>query len=350
MTHAAKVTPSTLMRVWAILVVGTACTQAIGQPVSQAQSGGSNSSPTGSEARLLLRARVNTETILSAGQGRPYRILLSVPQGPPPPGGFPVIYVLDGDAWFAMALQIARMREYETLAPAVIVGVAYPSHYFFDAKRRTFDFTPPRSTDSDMQAARIELGGAAQFLSFIDGILKPWVRTSCSCMPGTQVLFGHSLGGLFVLYAMFEKPDSFQVYLAASPSIFFSKRIVLKGEPAFEQNAARKVPRVLLTVGEYEYPKASEALMADYRRYYTTHPEEIPGETATQAVNELFGKQPEDFNMRDDARSLAIRLARHGARVTFTEFPGEEHTSAAVCALNRGIPFALRPEPAHPTG
>jgi hypothetical protein len=29
----------------------------------------------------------------------------------------------------------------------------------------------------------------------------------------------------------------------------------------------------------------------------------------------------------------------------FALFPGEEHTSAAVSALNRGVPFALRPEP-----
>lgn len=33
--------------------------------------------------------------------GRSYRIYVSKPQDPTPPGGFPVLYVLDGDAFFS---------------------------------------------------------------------------------------------------------------------------------------------------------------------------------------------------------------------------------------------------------
>jgi hypothetical protein len=48
--------------------------------------------------------------------------------------------------------------------------------------------------------------------------------------------------------------------------------------------------------------------------------------------------------MAGDARALAERLAKGGAKVRFAYFEGEEPMSAAVSALNRGIPFALRPQ------
>lgn len=337
------------------MVVGAVCTPVIsdtpthaGSPTrtdapAQMQSKDPQAGLGAAVSRLLLRPRTMTETVLTSDRKQSYRILLSVPQGPAPVGGFPVIYVLDGDAWFVMAVQVARMREYETLAPAVIVGIAYPSRYFFDAKRRTLDFTPPHSSDPDMQGDGIQTGGADQFLEFINQVLRPWVRRSCNCTPGTEALFGHSLGGLFVLYAMFHAPESFGVYLAASPTIIFSNRIILHDEPAFERNPRRTAVRLLVTSGEYEYPKESAALMSDYLHYYTAHPEEIPGETPAKAVSELFGAYHSSFSMHDSARDLAHRLAHNGVRATYADFPGEEHTSAAVSALNRGIPFALRP-------
>ena len=299
------------------------------------------------ENRLLLRKRAQTESTLVSKQGRSYRILVSSPEGPDPPGGFPVIYVLDGDAWFGMAVQIARMREYETLAPALIVAVGYPSHFFFDAEGRTFDFTPPNSDGSDPRLEGAQVGGAAQFLSFLNETLKPWVRESFKVNPSRQALYGHSLGGLFVLYAMFNAPESFDTYLAASPSIGISGKALLKDESAFETNAKRVKPRVMVTVGGLELPHRSPGLEADYRRYYTEHPELIPGQTAEQAVKELFSggekRGAVQIDLIGDARELTERLAHSGVRAKFVEFPGEEHMSAGVSALNRGIPFALRP-------
>jgi predicted alpha/beta superfamily hydrolase len=296
--------------------------------------------------RLLLRTRTRSESTLLSKQGRPYRILISSPVGPEPPGGFPVLYVLDGDAWFGIAVEIAKIREYETLAPALIVAVGYPSHFFFDGEGRTFDFTPPNSSASDAQHEGMKVGGAGQFLSFLNETLKPWVGTNYRINPAGQTLFGHSLGGLFVLYALFNAPESFNTYLAASPSILFSEKAVLKGEPAFNGNAARAKVRVLVTVGGLELPHRSLALESDYRRYFALHPEVIPGQTVEQAMNELFAEARKGFSGRDmigEARELAERLARSGLKARFVEFAGEEHMSAGVSALNRGIPFALRP-------
>ena len=110
---------------------------------------------------------------------------------------------------------------------------------------------------------------------------------------------------------------------------------------------ARRNPRLLVTVGELE-ANPSPALTEDYRRYYLAHPESHPGQTADEAVKELFGGgAKKKYDKIADTRSVVERLSRAGVQATFVQFPGEEHMSAAVSALNRGIPFALRP--AQPT-
>lgn len=296
---------------------------------------------------IPLRARTTDEWPLASKQGSEYVIRVSLPQGPAPPGGFPVIYVLDGDAWFGAAVEVARIREYSKLSPAVVVGVAYPNRKFFDPVRRTFDFTPPGAFDADMESEGIKLGGAAQFLDFLDRTLKPQLRARYPLSSEHEALFGHSLGGLFVLYVLFQAPESFETFLAASPSMFFADEIVLKGEPTFVSNPARHSARVLVTAGEFETPKVSPEQLEDYRRYFTANPELIDGQPVSEALEELFAPR-ENVRGRhtaSEACALVGRLRRAGVNAQFALFEGEEHTSAAVSALNRGIPFALRPEP-----
>jgi predicted alpha/beta superfamily hydrolase len=288
----------------------------------------------------LLRARKTSESMMTSRQGRQYRILVSAPSGTPPEKGLPVLYVLDADGWFGTAVEIVKMREYEKLAPTIVVGVASPNHFFFDPSR-TYDFTQPGSADPDFEG--IPLGGADEFLAFLDRKLKPWVRTHYRTDGARQVLFGHSLGGLFALHAMFKEPDGFAIYLAASPHIGFSDKAILKEAAAFETNPQRQTPRLLVTVGELEDHPSPE-LVDDYRRYYTAHPEDIPGMSVAEAIDELF-REPEDksFDKRSETRALVERLVASGVHASFAQFAGEEHMSAAISALNRGIPFALRP-------
>ena len=292
--------------------------------------------------------RTTDEWDLASGAGQGYRIRVSSPQGLAPPGGFPVIYVLDGDAWFGAAVEVARIREYSKLSPAVIVGVAYPDRKFFNAERRTFDFTPPGAVDSDMESEGIKLGGSDEFLAFLNETLKPKVRAKYPVSSEGEALFGHSLGGLFALYALFKAPESFETFIAASPSMFFADEVVLKGELAFEANPARHSVRVLVTAGEFEMPEVSPEQLDDYRRYFTAHPELIDGQPVSEAVAELFAPRENlrGRHMASAACALFVeRLARSGVKASFALFAGEEHTSSAVSALNRGIPFALRPEP-----
>jgi hypothetical protein len=279
------------------------------------------------------------ELTLRSAQGRQYRVQVSVPHAAAPQGGYPVLYVLDGNGWFGPAADVARMREYEKLPPMIVVGIAPAGKAFFDVAR-SYDFTSPGTSDPDFDG--IPLGGADKFLEFLDGVVKPWVSAHYRTDLHRRILFGHSMGGMFVLHAMFKSPGSFDVYLAASPDIPYGSEAILKEAPAFESDPRRTQPRLLVTVGSLE-SGPSPALEDDYRRWYADHPEARPGQTAEQAVAELFPPSEDKYDKAGKTRALVQQLAQSGVSAEFYEFDGDEHMAAAISALNRGIPFALRP-------
>ena len=285
-----------------------------------------------------VRQRAATETTLISEHGLEYRVLVSAPRGPAPEGGFPVFYVLDGDAFFSTAIEIARMREWGRLSPSIIIGVTYPSRSFYDGPRRTYDFTPPGAGDPDFDAS--ELGGANQFLGFLTNELKPWVPAHYSVDPGRQIIFGHSLAGMFVLHAMVTAPRSFDVYLAASPTLRFSNSFIIREVAGFAAHRGGVGARVLITVGTLEGPPGPQQI-DDYRRYFIAHPESTGGLEREEALRQLFPSN--GFNKMRETRRLAQRLSRSGATVSFVAFEGDEHLPAGVSALSLGIPFALRP-------
>lgn len=47
---------------------------------------------------------------------------------------------------------------------------------------------------------------------------------------GISTLFGSSLGGLFTLYALLERPEAFNAYIAVSPAIWWDRAILLRLE------------------------------------------------------------------------------------------------------------------------
>jgi uncharacterized protein len=289
-----------------------------------------------------LRQRDVSESTLTSRDGLEYRLLVSVPRGPAPAGGFPVFYVLDGDAFFNTAVEIARMREWGRLTPSIIVGVGYPSRAFYDGPRRNHDFTPQGSADPDFDVA--ELDGAEKFVEFLTQSVKPWVAERYAVDPSRQVLYGHSLGGMFVLHTMFTAPESFNIYIAASPTLRFSDRLILREARAFEAQADGTTFRALITVGSLESAPPPEQV-DDYRRYLAANPEARGGLEVEDALREIFPPDTSGFNKARETRRMAQRLARSGADVSFLELEGDEHLPAGVSALLRGVPFALRPAP-----
>ncbi|MNN01052.1 Ferri-bacillibactin esterase BesA [compost metagenome] len=68
-----------------------------------------------------------------------------------------------------------------------------------------------------------------------------------------QALFGHSLSGLFVLVALFNRPDLFQYYLVTSPSIWWNDHEIVESTEQFLANGGpTNKKKLFITVGGKE--------------------------------------------------------------------------------------------------
>lgn len=266
---------------------------------------------------------------LTAKSGLVYRIYLAVPAGKAPERGFPVIYLTDANGNFPILLSAVR-RQTMGEAQAVVVGIGYPTEDRREqSERRSFDLTPAASEEwlKTLPPGGPPLGksgGNDQFLEFLQSELKPVIEQKAPIDRSRQALFGHSFGGLFVLHVLFNRADSFQTYLASSPSVWWNGRSVLSEEQAFTKLFADKplTARLLITVGEWEEAAG-------------------PGVPETRAV---MLKQRQ---MVTSARGLADRLTRAGIdgfQVAIRVFDEEDHGSVVLPSASQAARFALESE------
>jgi len=242
-------------------------------------------------------------------RGAVYRLLVAIPPEPPPPDGFPVLVLVDGDALFSTALASARLQAARPavtdVGPAVIIGIGYPGAAPFDAERRRLDLLPAD-------------GGADRFLDLIDGELLRTVERLAPIDRSRLSLIGHSFGGLFALHALFSRPGLFRSHVAGSPSIWWDDRAILATRARFLNSApAGEKPRLLITVGGDEQPISE-------------------GRDPQRAARLRLAK------MVDNAAEMAEALAASGlVDCRHVVFSGENHVSVIPATLARGVAFAL---------
>lgn len=260
----------------------------------------------------------------SQATGRTYRIFVSQPPGEAPPDGFPVVYVLDGNAYFpALSLQAHALgqRPDPSLREAVlVVGIGYPADALVDIPTRAEDYTPPApdaAQSGDRLASRH--GGAERFLDFIEHELKPRIAARYRVDPARQTLFGHSYGGLFTLYTLFTRPQAFQAYVAASPSIWWNRGYLLGLVPRLARATYPPV-RLLLSVGGAEQPAPGAPLATPRDRHLA------------------------ERRMVDNARELAAALAgMPGLQVRLHIEPDADHAANGLLTAPRVLDFARQP-------
>lgn len=108
----------------------------------------------------------------------------------------------------------------------IIVSIGYPivpldSPY---SEQRYYDYQPPVCSNCTIPAMPGVPSNADNFIEFVDNALRPWVRQTAfpKARFDRDALYGHSFGGLFVLYALVTRPDLFDTYLCASPALFWN--------------------------------------------------------------------------------------------------------------------------------
>lgn len=166
--------------------------------------------------------------------GRRYRILRAIPSSPSPSSGFPALYLLDGQAAFT-SLSDESLAQTPGLA---LIGIAHDDDRLFAVRERWLDYTPAGRPDRVLQpdgphgSGTGPTGGAAAFLHTLRGELRAEAEQGIAIDPNRRSLWGHSLGGLFVLYALFADHAAFHGHIPVSPSLWWGGTMIQALETA----------------------------------------------------------------------------------------------------------------------
>lgn len=177
-----------------------------------------------------------------------YRIYVALPQGYEKGSSrYPVFVTLDADGTFALATQAYRLLQVEQGTPElIIIGIGYEMTGTARRTRRERDLTPTQSRPNSTT------GGASGFFAFITETLMPRVEANYRVDSNDRAIFGHSLGGLFGLYALFEQPDVFRRYIISSPSLWWDNALILRKEALFSVGRTSLEKSIFMSVGANE--------------------------------------------------------------------------------------------------
>ena len=263
------------------------------------------------QSKIVLDNNQAQFQLKSKNTGHDYLIQIYKPPVAQPPHGYPVLYILDGNATFPSAANIAQSIGAGStklgLDPLMIVAVGYPQQKTFDVQKRAYDYTPKPSAEFQTQG-KYKYGGADQFISFLNNELKPEIAKQFPVNNQQQSLYGHSFGGLLVLYHFFQKPDAFQRYFAASPSLWFDQGMLFQQLNHWQSQKQSNSPMLLTTVGTHEQ-----------------------GGPRTQLNN--------NFNETDFFKTLE---SKRSDQFTYWHFynPAEQHITNLYASLPKALMFA----------
>jgi predicted alpha/beta superfamily hydrolase len=193
---------------------------------------------------------------------------------------YPVVYLLDAYEIFGLQLQTYQELIFTKEIPEMIlVGIAYriDSDFYSDGLRRHLDirardFTPTHLSYEETAEKHGEKianyvrvsGGGKEFLDFIEKELIPFIEKEYRADPQKRGIFGYSLGGTFVTYALFAKPGLFRNYFIGSPFLNWDDKAVYKFDHTDKLIGSRDTVNVYLSWGELESATGRHHPLKDY--------------------------------------------------------------------------------------
>ncbi|MBD1588940.1 alpha/beta hydrolase [Pseudomonas typographi] len=188
--------------------------------------------------RTDLAYRFTSVALDSADGRRHYQVWVGVPRHNAPAAGYPVLYMLDGNAAFE-GLDPALLEALDQGQAPLLVAVGYAGGQRIDRDGRTFDYTPARPQGPQLDPlSKTPSGGAEAFLDLLQTRITPAVQQLAPIDPARRALWGHSYGGLFVLYVLMRHPEAFTTYAAASPSLWWAPGLMTEQSQGLAQRLA----------------------------------------------------------------------------------------------------------------
>jgi uncharacterized protein len=138
---------------------------------------------------------------------------------------YPIVILLDGSDHFAhVSAAIDFLSDAGRIPEMILVGV--------NNVNRAANLRPPLTHPTAGTPNDPDTPNADRFLRFISEELIPQIDRTYRSRP-YRVLMGHSLGGLFVIYSLLQKPEVFNGYIAISPILAWDNGALINATPPF---------------------------------------------------------------------------------------------------------------------
>jgi predicted alpha/beta superfamily hydrolase len=147
-------------------------------------------------------------------EDRVIQVLLPENFNPASAQKYDVLYILDGDGNLNTISDVQQFAQNESFMPPMIMVAVFNTN-------RDRDMTPTHVDQSPGS------GGADKFLSFLKNELVPYINKKYP-VTGNNILYGHSLSGLFSVYAFLAEPRLFNSCLAVDPSLWWDSNYIDK--------------------------------------------------------------------------------------------------------------------------
>ena len=235
----------------------------------------------------------------------------------------PTLYALDPLLTLEMVVGCSRLfgaLSADRIPPTVVVGVGYPTRDFRELMAcRIRDLTPSEAPFPPELPVNppYGTGGATRLLHSLAEEIIPGIEARYAAHPADRTVIGLSLSGLFGLYALFHRPETFARYLLVSPSLWWDEAIAFAYEAAWAKEHDNLNAKVFLAVGEGE--------------------EEPGGGWKNEGFSdEAIRKVRQVSNLRRLVSRLKER-AYPGLSLESSIFPDEYHLTVFPAALSRGL-------------
>lgn len=240
----------------------------------------------------------------------------------------PVIYLLDANSIFMMVTEMVRMLQLSGELPDLyIVGIGYQDELLTAiSNRRVQEFTPTSNPNykklwENEPGFESDGGDAILFMRFLQEELKPFIESTYPVDPNDATLVGDSLGGLFALYTLLQKPKAFEKYVIGSPAIFWDRGVLWEYEKQYADQHRNLNAQVFMAVGGLE----------------DSEPYHFPADTRESTKH---------IRLVDDMKRMATTLEGRDypdLKLHSHVFEGETHMSVIAPCINRGLRVLFRP-------
>ncbi|MCU0467730.1 MAG: amino acid adenylation domain-containing protein [Arcicella sp.] len=157
-----------------------------------------------------------------------YTLFIKTPEGYDSRNQYPVLYILDADEYFEIAIESLEILQKEQgIQLPIVVGISEGGKQGSTLNKRERDFTPTKSNTIGLTGT----GGAANFLAFFEHELIPFIEQKYYTNKH-KTLFGYSYGGLFCAYAISKKIHLFQKVIMGSSSLMYDEEVIFSLDDA----------------------------------------------------------------------------------------------------------------------